>query len=406
MTWLDCFLPRNLPSSWASLAPTLEVDHHEHYLANLGDPMRSCESLRGTIGSGQAPCVTRPEIEQSWRTSRLTTRSRPALRAGVVGLGRQAVDDHLPGLLACSTAELVAVCDENSAVVAEQRHRYQVPGYTDFWEMFNAEQLDFVIVCVPHDVGRRVIEAAAEHRVHVLKEKPFATSLVEAIELAELCQQSGIQLMVTLQRRFNPIYGSFIQLADQIGTPFLVDARYTVHVEDPSDGWRGVMAKAGGGCVIDMGYHLIDLILWYFGLPDSITAAVSVSARPDRSYDAEDTALVHFSYDSGLYGSLLLSRFIGPKAEEIRLIGSDGIVHLERGCIRRLTNGGEVVESLRREQAWPSAAACQVDYFHRVIDGTRPNLSTPVDNLAHMAFVAACYEAARTRTSINPQELL
>lgn len=368
--------------------------------------MRSCESIRGTTGTGSVLGVTRSEIEPSWRTTRLAAECGEVLRAGVIGLGHQAVEDHLPGVLASNSAELAAVCDENAAVVSEQAQQYQVSGYTDFREMLAAEQLDFVIVCVPHDVGRKVIEAAAEHRVHVLKEKPFATSLVEALELTRLCQQAGIQLMVTLQRRFNPIYKSFTQLADQIGTQFLVDARYTVHVEDPSDGWRGVTAKAGGGCVIDMGYHLIDLILWYFGLPDSITADLSVRARPDRHYDAEDTALVHFSYENGLYGSLLLSRFVGPKAEEIRLVGSQGIVHLERGCIRRLTNGGEVIESLRREQAWPAAAACQIDYFHHVIKGTRPNLSAPEDNLAHMAFVSACYEAARTRTSVNPQELL
>ncbi|MFE7798690.1 Gfo/Idh/MocA family protein [Nocardia sp. NPDC057440] len=368
--------------------------------------MRQCDSLRGSGGSEPAPSLILPKSEPSWRTRQLTEACQPVLRAGVVGLGGQAVDDHLPGLLASRTADLVSVCDENPRIVAEQQHRYQVSGYTDFREMFEREQLDFVVVCVPHDVGRQVIEAAAEHHIHVLKEKPFATTLIEAIELAELCERSGIQLMVTLQRRFNPIYTSFPQLADQIGTPFLVDARYTLHVDDPSEGWRGDTAKAGGGCVIDMGYHLIDLILWYFGLPDRIAADLSVRARPDRSYDAEDTALLHFSYDSGLYGSLLLSRFVGPKAEEIRLVGSDGILHLERGCIRRLTNDGQVIESLRREQSWPSAAVCQIDYFHRVIEGTRPNLSAPSDHLAHMAVVTACYEAARTRTHIDPKELL
>ena len=75
-----------------------------------------------------------------------------------------------------------------------------------------------------------------------------------------------------------------------------------------------------------MGYHLVDMLLWYFGLPDRISADMSVTARPDRAYDAEDTALVHFSYDSGLYGSLLLSRFLGPKSEQIRLVGSRGPV--------------------------------------------------------------------------------
>ncbi len=359
-----------------------------------------------SLGSTKTCAAAKADSEALWRTISLTHERRPLLRVGVVGLGRQALDDHLPGLEATDSAELVAVCDENPEVVREQHTRYDVPGYTDFRQMFAHEQLDLVMVCVPHDVGRAVIEAAAERHVHVLKEKPFATTMAEAKELAEICQQSGIRLMVTLQRRFNPIYTSFTQLAEQIGTPFAIDARYTLHIDDPSDGWRGNTATAGGGCVIDMGYHLIDLILWYFGLPDRITADLSVSARPDRTYDAEDTALIHFAYDSGLYGSLLLSRFIGPKAEEIRLVGSRGIVHLERGRLRRLTNSGEIIESLVREQGWPSAATSQINYFRQVIDGDRPNLSGPQENLAHMSFVAACYQSARTHTSVNPKELL
>ncbi|SNQ47520.1 putative dehydrogenase [Frankia canadensis] len=328
------------------------------------------------------------------------------LRAGVVGLGKQALEDHIPGLHASDGANLVAVCDENPEVVRGQQYEHRVQGYTDYREMFKAENLDLVVVCVPHHVGRAVIETAAEHNVHILKEKPFATNMAEAQALADICKRSGVQLMVTLQRRFNPIYTSFTQLADQIGTPFVVDAQYTLHIADPSEGWRGKTAKAGGGCVIDMGYHLIDMILWYFGLPDRVLADISVSARPDREYDAEDTALIHFAYDSGLYGSLLLSRFIGPKAEQIRLVGSKGIVHLERGRIRRLNNNGEAIESLSREQSWPSAAAGQIDYFCRVIEGLRPNVSGPKENLSHMSFIAACYESARTHTYINPKELL
>ncbi|WP_326829617.1 Gfo/Idh/MocA family oxidoreductase [Streptosporangium sp. NBC_01810] len=333
-------------------------------------------------------------------------RRQVKLRAGVVGLGKQALDDHIPGLRSSDGAELVAICDENSEIVREHQYQLRVNGYTDFREMFRTEQLDMVIVTVPHHIGRTVIETAAEYRIHVLKEKPFATSMSEAQELAKQCEESGIQLMVTLQRRFNPIYTSFTQLADQIGTPFVVDAQYTLFIDDPSEGWRGLTAKAGGGCIIDMGYHLIDMILWYFGLPDRVLADVSVGARPDREYDAEDTALIHFGYDSGLYGSLLLSRFIGPKTERIRLVGSKGMVHLERGRIQRLTNGGDVIESLSREQAWPSAATCQIDYFCRVIEGLRPNTSGPKENLAHMSFIAACYESAKTHVYINPKEML
>lgn len=164
-------------------------------------------------------------IRSSSQTLTVNPSQRAQLRAGVVGMGKQAIEDHIPGLLASDGAKLVAICDDDPEVVREQQYRQRVPGYTDFREMFKAEHLDLVVVATPHHVGRDVVSAAAEHGIHVLKEKPFATSMDEAKELASVCEQAGIQLMVTLQRRFNPIYTSFLQLADQIGTPFVVDAR-------------------------------------------------------------------------------------------------------------------------------------------------------------------------------------
>ncbi len=101
----------------------------------------------------------------------------------------------------------------------------------------------------------------------------------------------------------------------------------------------------------------------------------------------------------------MLSRFLGTKTEHIRLVGSKGTVHLARGRIRRMTNDGEVIESLARVQSWPSAATCQIDHFCRVIAGLRPNTSGPEQNLAHMSFIAACYESARQRAYISPLEL-
>ena len=213
--------------------------------------------------------------------------------------------------------------------------------------------------------------------------------------------------MVTLQRRFNPIYTSFIQLADQIGTPFVVDAQYTLHIPDPSEGWRGKTAKAGGGCIIDMGYHLIDMILWYFGQPNRMLADISVSARPDRDYDAEDTALIHFAYDSWPIPARCSSP--GSSARKASRSGPGRV----KGHRAPRTRPGQAPDQRRRryrgpiaQQAWPSAAACQVDYFCRVIDGMRPNASGPIENLAHMSFITACYKSARTYAYVNPKELL
>ena len=211
------------------------------------------------------------------------------LRAGIVGLGKQALEDHIPGIHASDSAGLVAVCDEDPEIVREQQYRHRVQGYTDFREMFQAEALDLVVVCVPHHVGRQVIEAAAEHKVHVLKEKPFATTIKEAKKLADICARADVQLMVTLQRRFNPIYTSFRQLADQVGSPFVVDAQYTLHVDDPSEGWRGRTAEAK--VMYEQLMHLADSVsdrISVHVVPNGIahrgtTGAFTLATMADRS---------------------------------------------------------------------------------------------------------------------------
>ncbi|MGW5789215.1 Gfo/Idh/MocA family protein [Saccharopolyspora sp. NPDC003752] len=327
------------------------------------------------------------------------------LRVGVVGLGKQAQEDHLPAVAASDLAGLVAVCDVDQTSVDQVVDEYGVPGYGDVNDMLAAESLDFVVVAVPHHAGGEVIRAAAARRVHVLKEKPFAPTLGEARELAAVCEEGGIELMVTLQRRFNPVYTSFLQLFDQIGRPFLIDAAYTMSV-DPSSGWRGQSRLAGGGCIIDMGYHLVDMLLWYFGMPDRVLAQYSASARPEQHYDAEDTASIAFGFESGLFGHALLSRCVAPKTETIRAIGTRGAVVLERGRVRRLSPDGDVVESLAREQSWPSAARAQVDHFCRILRGERFNTSGPANHLAHAAFIEACYASATSRGFVNPKELI
>ncbi|GAB7185471.1 Gfo/Idh/MocA family oxidoreductase [Kitasatospora sp. Ki12] len=326
-------------------------------------------------------------------------------RAAIIGLGHQTAEDHLPGLLGSGQAELVAVCDSNPSVLREHESRLQVPAFTRTADLLDAVRPDFVIVAVPHYAGRAVIEECAKRGVHVMKEKPFATSLTEAHELAAVCR-GRIELMVTLQRRFNPIYTSVTGLLDQIGSPFLIDGQYTFHTADPGAGWRGDVKKAGGGCIIDMGYHIIDLLLWYFGLPSRILAEFSATAVPGAGYDAEDTALIQLGFDRGLYGSVLLSRWAAPKTERLRVVGTSGSVLLTKGGVQRLDLTGAVVEELTRPRAPASTSTAQIEYFCRVLDGERPNDSGPEQHLAHAAFISSCYESKTAGRYIDPKGML
>jgi predicted dehydrogenase len=328
------------------------------------------------------------------------------LKGAIIGLGKQSEDDHIPGILDSRFAQLVAVCDVDSTKVEQWSKNFNIQGYTCPSKMFNQEQLDFVIIAVPHDQYPEIIRIAVDHKIHIFKEKPFARNLQEGLYLKNLCEQNNVVLMTATQRRFNPIYCSFSLLQDLIGEIYLINASYTLYVPNPHEGWRGSNQRAGGGCILDMGYHMIDTIIWLTGLPDSVYAISSANAKPEEFYDAEDTALITFKYQTGINGSLLLSRHYAPKKEVISFVGTNGSIEIQKGCIQRLSRDGKPIDVLTRDGAWKSASTCQIDYFCRVIQGQAYNYGSPENHLLHLSFIEACYISQKENQVINPKELL
>lgn len=320
-------------------------------------------------------------------------------RVGLIGLGSQATTDYIPGLAFTTDAELVAVCDINEQQVATWSEELKVNGYSDYRKLFEDESLDFVIAVAPHDVYKGIIECASSYGVHVLKEKPFARNLSEALYFKELCDKGNIYLMTTLQRRFNPIYELFARLVMDIGDLDFVEAKYAMFLSDPLMGWRGDKCRSGGGTLIDMGYHMVDILLWYFGLPDRILADFKATTTP------EITSTVLFNYEQGPQGVLILSRNYPPKTEYVKVVGSQGIVELGRNHVKRMRRSGEIIETLTRELSWSMTAAKQIDYFCQVIDGKSNNFGSPADHLQHARFIDACYLSQKSKHYVNPNQL-
>lgn len=328
------------------------------------------------------------------------------LRAAVVGLGHQGREVHVPAILRSPLADLDAVCDSDPATLEEVSSSLQVPGYTTHSELLRHTDLDFVVVATPHYAHEAIVTAAARRSVHVLKEKPFARSVADAVALRHATDEAGVHVMTTLQRRFDPVYDSYFDFVTRIGRPFFVDVRYTLYVEQPQAGWRGRRDLAGGGCLLDMGYHMIDLLIWYFGVPDGVVGTTSCGAIADEVYDAEDTAAFIFKFDRGLQGVCRLSRFYPPKTESFTVVGTDGMVEISRGRIRRMRSDGHVAESFAHDGNNASSGTAQIDYFCRVIRGERPNISAPDYHLGHAAVIEACYLSSATGAVTSPHELL
>lgn len=316
------------------------------------------------------------------------------VRVGLVGLGKQAIEDHLPGLKSCRGVQLVGLCDTNIERFA-LAGADETPCFIELTRLFREAKPDLLVVCTPHDTHQEICLQAAEARVSVFKEKPLATTYQKGVELLEAFTKADRYLVVNTQRRFHPIYRAVPQLLEQIGDLFLVDVRYTITLASPYDGWRGKKSTAGGGCLLDMGYHMVDLLIWYFGLPDNIQGHTSCYGRnSETSTDVEDTAIVNFGYRNGLNGVLVVSRCVAPKEEQLTVSGTLGSIRIERGAVTRFDVNGEIVESLTRSPAWPTASTAQFEYLVKILNGVERNTLGADYHLKHCAFIQAAYESA------------
>ncbi len=299
------------------------------------------------------------------------------LEAVIIGLGKQAVEEHLPAVIASDNYKLIAVCDtkEKQLVPLQEKYGAEIQYFTDVEVMLKACKPNLAIVAVPHHHYKSIIEVCARHGVHVLKEKPFARNMEEALYFYGMAKESGIHLMTTFQRRFHPLYQAFVPMLSLIGNVQTITALYAISSVDPNSGWRSSVDKAGGGVMLDMGYHVLDLLIWYMDRPRVISSTMQITKA--GKYDVEDVAQFTFEVN-GAYGSALISCVHPRKHEELIFIGEKGSAVLTRDRIERYNNGQQLVDYLESARGWTSAMINQLDYFAGVIFGEiEPKYSTP-----------------------------
>ena len=144
--------------------------------------------------------------------------------------------------------------------------------------------------------------------------------------------KAGLKLAVGTQQRFTTGYRRAWQLRANLGEIFLARAHYLFNW-GRNLGWRGDKASAGGGALMELGYHAIDLLVWILGLPEEVYGVSSMGNRPSVPaaeeeaqpiYDTDDTAAVIMRYASGSMATVVTTRSSGPVSEELCLHGRGG----------------------------------------------------------------------------------
>ena len=267
------------------------------------------------------------------------------LKIAIVGVGSIS-NSHIHGYLLNPDVELYAFCDINPVQLEKMGKKYGVERlYTDEKEMLEAlPEIDAVSICTWNSQHAPCTIMALNAGKHVLCEKPMATCAADAIKMKEAAEKNGKLLMVGFVRR----YGNDAKiLKDYIDNGYFGDIYYGkatyLRRNGAPGGWFGDKSRSGGGPLIDLGVHVIDLTRYLMGNPKPVSVYGAtfhkLGDRPDvkggkRGYaattaqaavfDVEDLATAMIRYDNGAVVSIEAAFSLNIKEDEgkIQLYGT------------------------------------------------------------------------------------
>lgn len=198
------------------------------------------------------------------------------LRYACVGAGGIADKKHLNEYIKLGRIEPVAICASSKASANRLAVKYAVRGiYTDYIAMFEKERPDFISICTPNNLHAPIAMAALERGIHVHCEKPLAMNATQVQLIIDTKNRSGSKVMVAMNNRFTPealFLDDYIQQG-LLGEIYHVKCGIRRRNGIPGRGaWFTDKKYSGGGALIDLGVHYLDLMMHFLGFPRIISA--------------------------------------------------------------------------------------------------------------------------------------
>ena len=334
------------------------------------------------------------------------------LRVGLIGCGKIA-RMHAHGFQGASDlAEVVVCCDEREEQAqAMARSLESAKAVTSWQDVVDREDIDAVDVCLPHYLHAPVVIAAAQARKHVLVEKPFAMNLAEAMSMVDAADQAGTVLMVGQHQRYVSDHRHIKALLDKgvIGRVLAVrvDSNQLLSDQYPSGHWLFSRAQAGGGIVISVAVHKIDLLRYLLGEIRRVASFQSVSSL-NTGMEGEDIAAISLEFENGTVGEGFFTFAARHRPipvttypfELLILYGEEGIIHNIQGWhvystgVKEYSNGPTRLDIPSQEYA--NGFDCEIWHFLECIKTGAEPISSGRDNLRTMAVIEAVYQSAKT----------
>lgn len=353
------------------------------------------------------------------------------VKVAIIGCGGIANGKHMPALFKQKNAEMVAFCDIEKSRAEEAAEKYGVEGakvYMDYNELLKDGSIDIVHVCTPNDSHSVITVAALESGKHVMCEKPMAKTTEQAREMIEAAKRTGKKLSIAYQNRFRNDSLYLKQLIEEgdLGDIYYGKAIALRRRGVPTWGVFLDEEKQGGGPLIDIGTHALDLTLWlmdnykpksvmgsvFHKLSDRENAANAFGPWDPEAFKVEDSAFGFVTMENGatiqVEASWALNIVEQGEAQTL-LAGTEGGADMKNG----LRLNGEKLSRLYDQHIDLSAGGVaffegssetEADrearmWIESVIQDTEP-LVKPEQALVVTQILEAIYESARTGKAV------
>lgn len=338
---------------------------------------------------------------------------------GVIGSGGIARRRMIPeGLTQAKNANLVSVYDIDPEINKTVAKEFGAIASENIEALLNSD-IDAVYVASPANLHLEHVTLCARVKKHVLCEKPLGITVGEAEDIIKVCREAGVLLGTGLMMRFLSQHQAALHVIKkgQLGKPVYGRAQLSCWYPPVQDAWRQDPATGGGGSLMDMGSHCIDLLEMFFGKIKSVGCLINNRVH---SYASEDSAIVSIFFENGAMATVDTFFCIPDDSSKNRLelYGSKGSI-LAQGTIGQ-ADSGEMIAYLEEDAGNYKAKQVRTQADGRNINPTPVNTylseieefgcailekREPKNNgeagLVNQKIIAACYEAAITGQVIN-----
>jgi len=347
------------------------------------------------------------------------------IRVGIIGTGNIS-ECHMDGYKALANrVEVVAACDIDEAKLNRYCDKHNIPArYTDFNEMMEKEQLDCVSVTTWNAAHKGAVIAALRGGANVICEKPMAMNADEAQEMLNVSRETGKLLQIGFVRRFGADADIMLRFAKEgvLGDIYYAKASY-LRKDGCPGGWFGDKRFSGGGPLIDLGVHVIDLARYLAGSPKPVSAygvtfknlgcgRASGAAKDwtvedsnGYQYSVEDFASALVRFDNGFTLSVEASFNLNldTGCGDMQLFGTKAGANLNTGELYTDMSGMFVKVGTYNNCNFNFGKAFrdEIRHFVDACEGKVQCRATAEDGVWLMKILDAIYESARTGKSVD-----